>query len=126
MNEKQRQQMETIMKNLHVSQEEAEEIMAFDKEVDRMTSLKQINSDLTEDQQKALKKMKNGTGRAIATKPVKREKKANVAKKDIISNLTGAVMAQGATDLNITNDEREFTFMMNGVKYKVVLSAPRS
>jgi hypothetical protein len=30
-----------------------------------------------------------------------------------------------ATDVEIVNPEREFLFTYNGIKYKVVLSAPR-
>ena len=32
----------------------------------------------------------------------------------------------GATDFSIANPEREFTFLLDDVKYKVVLSCPRS
>ena len=34
--------------------------------------------------------------------------------------------ALGVSDFNVTNEEREFLFTHNGVKYKVTLACPRS
>jgi hypothetical protein len=31
----------------------------------------------------------------------------------------------GIADLKVVNEEREFTFSLNGVKYKVTLACPR-
>ena len=38
-----------MMEKLDITEEEAKELIAFDKEVDRMTSLKDVNSDLTDE-----------------------------------------------------------------------------
>jgi hypothetical protein len=35
-------------------------------------------------------------------------------------------LGDNVTDLVVTNQEREFLFTYNGIKYKVVLSAPRT
>ena len=65
-----------LMKTLDLTEEEAIALIQDDLEVDRMTSTKQINSDLTEEQKKASKQAR-GCGRKIAEKPVKREKKVD-------------------------------------------------
>lgn len=56
----------------------------------------------------------------------KRTRKENPTKQDLIKCVESALTEFGATDLEITNKEREVVFFVNGVKYKIVLSAPRS
>ena len=73
-----------LMKTLDLTEEEAIALIQDDLEVDRMTSTKQINSDLTEEQKKASKQAR-GCGRKVAEKPVKREKKVDEIKKKILS-----------------------------------------
>ena len=113
-----------LMKTLDLTEEEAIALIQDDLEVDRMTSTKQINSDLTEEQKKASKQAR-GCGRKIAEKPVKREKKVDEIKKKILSALIDGLKILGMENLDILNDEREFTFTVNGEKYKAVLSKPR-
>ena len=113
-----------LMKTLDLTEEEAIALIQDDLEVDRMTSTKQINSDLTEEQKKASKQAR-GCGRKVAEKPVKREKKVDEIKKKILSVLIDGLRVLGMENLDILNDEREFTFTVNGEKYKVVLSKPR-
>lgn len=49
----------------------------------------------------------------------------NPTKQGIITLLTETLTTYGATDLNVSNAEREFLFTLDGTKYKVVLSCPR-
>ena len=56
----------------------------------------------------------------------KRQRKENPDKRILIENLRASVEEIGGTDIEITNVEREMIFKFNNVKYKVVLSAPRS
>ena len=84
------------MKNLQISREEALQIIADDEQIDKGVDL----FPLTEEQKKAVKQAKN-----VSTK------------KEGLS---------GVKNLQITNDEREFTFEAKGIKYKVVLSCPRN
>lgn len=112
-----------MMTKLNISREDAIALIEDDKEVDRMTKMSDIQSDLTEEQKKAAKKAKN-VARGVSEKPTaKREKKVDNTKKEIISTLINSLGM--ATDFEILNDEREFTFNVNGEKYKIVLSKPR-
>ena len=60
------EKIKTIMKNLEVSEEEAKEIVEYDKAVDRMT-IAEAEADLTPEQKEAIKKYKN-----VATKTAKK------------------------------------------------------
>lgn len=117
-----KEKIEKMMKNLDLTREEAIELIKADEEVDKMTSSKQWDSDLTEEQKKVIKDTKK-TGRKISETPTKREKKVDNTKKMLIETLKNSL--EMATDFEILNDEREFTFIVNGEKYKVVLSKPR-
>ena len=55
-----------------------------------------------------------------------REKKAKPEKAEICSAMMNGLKALGVDEFNITNEEREFLFHHNGVKYKVTLACPRS
>lgn len=113
-----------LMKNLGLSREQAEELIAADKEVDRMTKISDINSDLTPEQAKVAKKARAAERKRTAYKfDTKREKKINEPKKEIISSLIAAL---GEVDnLNVINDEREFTFTKDGKNYRITLACPR-
>ena len=56
----------------------------------------------------------------------KKTKPVNESKTNIVSNVVSTLEQMGATEINLTNPEREFTFKMGDVKYKFVLSVPRS
>lgn len=56
----------------------------------------------------------------------KRTRKENPTKRELIEVLKGALEGFEVENLEVTNIERELVFTLGGVKYKVVLSAPRS
>ena len=56
----------------------------------------------------------------------KRTRKENPANRELIEVLKGALEGFEVENLEVTNIERELVFTLGGVKYKVVLSAPRS
>ena len=56
----------------------------------------------------------------------KRTRKENPAKRELIEVLKGALEGFEVENLEVTNIERELVFTLGGVKYKGVLSAPRS
>lgn len=116
-----------FMKNLGISRDEAIQLIADDKAVDKMTSVKEVNSDLTPEQLAAAKKARSA-GRKVTVYKFdnsKREKKVNEPKKEIVRDLI-AGLGDGITDLDIINDEREFTFVKDSVKYRITLAVPRS
>lgn len=116
------EKIKLMMNKLGLTREEAIELIEDDEKVDKMTSAKQWDSDLSDEQKKAIKKAK-GTGRKVNETPTKREKKVDNTKKMLIETLKNSL--DMATNFEVLNDEREFTFTVNGEKFKVVLSKPR-
>lgn len=121
----------TIQKHmnvLHITREEAIELIKEDEKIDKMTSTSEINSDMSIEQVKAAKTARQADRKKTVFNfdVSKREKKANPDKRILIENLRASVEEIGGTDIEITNVEREMIFKFNNVKYKVVLSAPRS
>lgn len=109
------------MRKLGMSDEEIAEVLEADKRIDKGEKL----FELTADQKKAEKKMRQAdrkpTVYQLDNTNGKRSKKSDNDKAHLIQLLAEAV---GAT--NIINPEREFEFVYNDRKFKVVLSAPRS
>lgn len=121
--------LESMAKTLGITIEEAKELMAADKEVDKMNSNKEINADLTEEQQKASKSARQSERKKGPTvykfengKSKKKEKPTN---KMLIDEIKALVENLGADSVEIINDQREFTFKIEDTKFKIVLSNPR-
>ena len=118
------EKIELLMKNLDVSEEEAKEIIEYDKAVDKMT-MSEVEADLTPEQKEAIKKFKN-----VATKTVKkpfvpdlkpRARKENGTKKGIIEDIYNALLEKGYENLTIVKAEKEITFDMGGDNYSISL-----
>lgn len=122
MNEKLRKLM-----NLGMTEEEAKEVIKSDELIDKMTSTKEIDSDLTEEQRKNTKKARQADRKPTVYNfdKTKKPKKENPLKAQIIESLTNAVTELGAEGIEVLNEEREFSFSVEGTKFKVVLSCPR-
>lgn len=113
------------MRSLGMSEEEIKDVLDYDKRIDKN---EKGLGELSKEQKKVEKDMRQ----AERKKPTnytftKRERKANLDKRGLIEILSKAVEKSAADEgsVEVTNIEREFTFAVNGVKYKVVLSAPR-
>lgn len=80
--------------------------------------------DLTPEQEKESQKARKGMARAVNAygKEVKRERKPNEAKRELMQ-----AIAQGLADYEaeITNPERQVDFTWQGVAYSVTLTAHR-
>ena len=113
---------------LNINREEAIQLIQEDEKIDKMISSSEINSDLTKEQiQNAKHARQADRVKGVFKFDVsKRQRKENPDKRILIENLRGSVEDLGATDINVTNIEREMIFKFNGVKYKIVLSAPRT
>lgn len=103
-----------FMKNLDLTREEAIDLILEDAKIDKMTSTKQIDSDLTPDQKKAVKKAKNAT-RAVDAygKERKVQRKENPTKKGIVSELFEFLSENSKFEIEtpeITNAERQISF----------------
>ena len=112
--------IENLINVLGCSREEAIDIIESDKRIDKGEKL----FELTDEQKKVEKKLKNAGVKTVYTFQ-KRERKADEDKATLINTLFSAVLPICDT-YEVTNAEREFLFTYNGKKYKVVLSAPRS
>ena len=111
-----------MMKNLDITREEAIELIEEDKKIDRMTSMKEIDNDLTDEQKEVVKKARRGSSGSKNKTTTKREKKKDDLKASIIADIISVL---NADDVNIINAEREIEFIKNDRKFKIVLSVPR-
>jgi hypothetical protein len=107
---------------LGISREEAIQLIADDKRIDKGEKLFELDPEL----EKGAKKARQADRKPTAYNFQKRERKADTGKRDLISALVGAVAPLADGEVEVTNIEREFVFTVDGRKYKVVLSAPRS
>ena len=110
------------MRKLGMTEEEIAELLEADKKIDQGEKL----FELTAEQEKASKQARQADRKPrtydLDNTGGKRNKKVNNTKIELLQNLIDAIPA----DVEIQNPEREFTFIYKDVKYKVVLSAPRS
>lgn len=118
MNEK---LIQTFMKNLEISREEAIELISDDEDIEKGVAK---DFDLTAEQEKNARKARQ-VARGVSEKPIKRERKPDNTKRELIEILKTAVSAVDS-DLEVTNIEREIIFHYQNRKFKIVLSAPRS
>lgn len=117
--------VENLMKVLGCSEEEAKQILADDKKIDRGEKL----FELTPEQQKASKKARQtGTKKktVYSFDTSKRKRKENPDKAFLIEIFKKALESQEATNIEVMNPEREMSFNFNDVVYKIVLSVPRN
>ena len=117
--------IERNMKLLDISREEATQILEDDRRMDKGEKL----FTLTPEQEKASKKARQADRKKKTTvykfDTSTRKTPENKGKQAIITALTESVEKLGAENLDVTNNEREFFFELNGAKYKIVLSMPR-
>ena len=80
--------------------------------------------DLTPEQEKESQKARKGMARAVNAygKEVKRERKPNEAKRELVQAIAAALADYGAS---VTNPERQVDFTWQGVAYSVTLTAHR-
>lgn len=113
-------QLDNLMK-LGLSEAEAKQVLEDDKKIDRG---EKMPFDLTKEQEKETRKYRQADRKPFVPNLTKRERKPNEAKREIIQILDEA-LTDIADNVVVTNVERQIDFVMDGVKYRVVLSAPR-
>ena len=116
-------QVEKLMKALDITEEEALQVIADDKAIDKGEKL----FELSDEQKKASKSARQGDRKPTVYKfdTSKRKKVENVGKRNLIDAIQNALTEVGADNMEVVNAERELTFTVDNVKYKVVLSCPR-
>lgn len=128
-------QITKMMQTLKLSREEAIELIREDEEIDRMTSTKEIDSDLTEEQRKAKKKATNTTGDKTKRSYTftKRERKPDDVKREIIDTIAqnldrccfGEDNLSTCLNIMIVKPEKEITFKVGDDEYSVTLTKHR-
>lgn len=115
--------VEKIMSALGCTEQEALDVIECDKAIDKGAD----PFPLSADQKKAEKKMRQADRKPTVYKFEQRTRKADTQKQLLLEVLSQSLKDHtSATNLEIVNPEREFTFEFLGKKFKVVLSAPRS
>ena len=110
------------MRRLGFTEQEIAETLEADRKIDKGEKL----YELTPEQKQVEKKARQADRKPTVYNFQKRERKADTGKRDLISALVSAVAPLADGEVEITNIERECVFAVDGRKYKVVLSAPRS
>ncbi len=120
-------QIEKLMRVLDISEEEAKDVIAYDKAIDKG---EKTEHDLTAEQQKVVKEYtKAGTKKAPTVYDFKkRERKANPTKSGIIAELAQFLTenSEYATEnVEITNKERQIAFKIGEECYELTLVQKR-
>ena len=115
-----KKQVEILMEKLKISEAEALQVIEDDKAIDKGAKL----FELDEEQKKVAKQATNAKRSPTVYQFQKRERKADVDKGYLLNQLFNAILPI-CTTYTVNNAEREFEFVYNDKKYKVVLSAPR-
>lgn len=118
-------QKEAIMRILGVSSAEADQILADDKEVDRG---KKHEWDLSDAEHKKAMKQANADEHKKPAEPIKRERKANPTKGNIIAKIAEFLTENEditAENVAITNAERQISFKIGDNCYEITLIAKR-
>ena len=114
-------QVKSLMALLHCSEEEALDIIESDKRIDRGEKLFELSAD----QKQASKEARQAPRTPTVYKFTQRERKAKPEKAQICSAMMEGLKSLEIADLEVANEEREFSFTLNGTKYKVTLACPR-
>lgn len=120
-----KEHIEKLMKNLDLTEEEALELIASDDEVDHMKT-SALDDDLTDAQRKASKKARSSGKTTVGKTKVVREKKVDDDKLFLVKSFQNLLENLDNTEnVNVENDQKIITFIYNGRKFKIDLSAPR-
>ena len=118
-------QKEKLMRILDLTEEQAEQVIADDKAIDRG---EKMDFDLTTEQQKVAKKMTNTVAKKAPTvyKFDKRKNvKENTVKGNLIAELAEFLKEKGWNDVEIINTERQIAFKNEENSFEITLIQKR-
>lgn len=118
-------QKEAIMRVLGVTAEEADQILADDKEVDRG---KKMDWDLSDAEHKKAMKRANADEHKKPATPTKRERKENPTKSGIIAKIATFLNENAEIDaenIEIVNKERQISFKIGDDCFDITLIQKR-
>lgn len=116
--------LKELARVLNITEDEAREVQQTDKRIDRGEKLFELPPEL----EAGAKKARRADRKKVEN--VKREKKADNDKRDLIQYLESSLEDAHHRDMDldnitITNPEREMEFTYNGIKYRLTLMRPR-
>ena len=116
--------VEELAQRLNISVDEARQVQEDDKRIDRGEKLFELPPEL----EAGAKKARRTATRKVTE--VKRERKPDEDKRELIQYLEGKLEDAHHYDMDldnitITNPEREMEFTYNGKKYRLTLACPR-
>ena len=116
--------LKELARVLNITEDEARAVQEIDKRIDRGEKLFELSPEL----EAGAKKARRADRKKVEN--VKREKKIDNDKRDLIQYLEGKLEDAHHYDMdldNITiiNPEREMEFTYNGIKYRLTLMRPR-
>lgn len=115
-------QIERIMRGLKCSREEAEQILADDKAIDRG---ERMSFDLDKEKEKEAKKYaRTGTRQTNGVK-VERKRKENPTKAQIIAEIAKYLTENGYDSVEITNKERQIALKVGENAFELTLVQKR-
>lgn len=118
-------QKEKLMRVLNVSSQEADEIIAYDKAVDRG---EKTEFDLSAEQEKETRKYRQAERKPTLYKFTKRERKPNATKGGLIAEMFKFLTENSdfATEnVEIVNKERQIAFQIGEDKFELTLVQKR-
>lgn len=115
-------QLEKIMRTLKCSKEEAEQILADDKAIDRG---ERMDFDLSPEAEKQAKKYANTGTRKTDGVKTERKRKENPTKAGVIAEITHFLTEKGYEMVTITNKERQIAFKIGENDYELTLVQKR-
>lgn len=118
------EQIKNLMTALKITEAEAIEIIKADEEIDKMP-MKEVNNDLTADQQKVVKKYKNAGTKKTEYQFTKRERKPDEEKISIVKALADFLSTAKYDNITISNPSKQVDFTINGVAYSLSLTRHR-
>ena len=115
-------QKEKLMRVLGLSAEEADEVIAYDKAVDKG---EKTEYDLTKEQQKVVKSMTNVKEHKSPTVKTPKKREENTTKSGIIAKLAEFLGEIECESVEITNKERQIAFKIGENTYELTLIQKR-
>ena len=115
-------QIERIMNGLRCSREEAEQILADDKAIDRG---ERMSFDLDKETEKQAKKWANTGTRQTTSEKTERKRKENPTKASIIAEIANFLTEKGYEMVEITNKERQIALKVGENAFELTLVQKR-
>lgn len=115
-------QIEKLMKLLKISEEEAIQLVADDKAIDRG---ERMSFDLSKEQEKQAKKYANVGEKTKKTERKAPVRKENATKSTIIAEIFAFLAEKGYEMVEITNKERQIAFKVGENDYELTLVQKR-